>query len=169
MNSTSRLDSRKLARASGVKSTRLQRGVAAVEFAIVLPVLIIMLTIPVFFARVLMHYTVAAKAAQSATMFLSTLPLQEMQLGPRKTALAEVADTIAQTMTAELRPGGIDPVIIDVHCDGLTCGGPVAPKEIKVTVRMWMVDDYFPDLTRQYMADGYISVQYSSTMPYMGD
>jgi Flp pilus assembly protein TadG len=50
---------------SGQSSTR-QRGVAAVEFAILVPLLLILLTAPLYIGRVLWHYTVIHKAAHDA-------------------------------------------------------------------------------------------------------
>lgn len=167
MDSASRVDPGNVA--TGVKSRRAQRGVAAVEFAIILPVMIIMLMIPVFFARVFMHYSVAAKAAQSAAMYLATIPRQEMEYGPRKTAATLIAANIANITVAELRPGGEYPVGVDIECDGLTCLGPIAPKQVRVTVRMWMVDEISTAYTAGLIPETGVPITYAYTMPYLGE
>lgn len=167
MNSAFRVGPGKLATVA--RSTRRQRGVAALELAIILPVMIVMLMLPIFFARVLMHYSVAAKAAQSAAMYLATTSRQEMEHGPRKTAATSIAANIANITVAELRPGGEYPVGVDIQCDGLTCLGPIAPKQVRVIVRMWMVDEFTRAFTAGLIPDTGIPITYAYTMPYVGD
>src|SRR3954467_9708660 len=69
---------------------RKERGVAAVEFAILLPILIALLSLPVFFARVCMHYSVAQKAAQNSAMYIATIPYVEMYTQSRAIAASDI-------------------------------------------------------------------------------
>ena len=71
-----------------------QRGIAAVEMAIVLMALVAFLTMPVFFARYFWCYSVAQKAAQDAARFMSTVPLVEI----KSAAMVAEAVTVAKTI-----------------------------------------------------------------------
>jgi hypothetical protein len=123
---------------------RRQRGVAAVEAAIVLPILILFLTFPIFFARCYWHYTAAQKAAQDAARYLSTVPAQEMRSKKLAKAAAAIALEIAQKEIAELAPGTTidDP---QVYCDESLCGtfpGKL-PGTVHVLLNFGVVDNIF--------------------------
>lgn len=121
-----------------------QRGVAAVEAAVLLPVLILFITFPIFFARCYWHYTVAQKAAQDAARYLSSVPAQEMRSKKLAKAAAAVALDIARREIAELAPGTAidDP---QIYCDQSLCGtfpGKV-PNTVHVLLNFGMVDTGF--------------------------
>jgi hypothetical protein len=123
-----------------------QRGAAAVEFAIVLPLLVLVLTLFVFFARFFWHYTVAQKAAYDSARYLSTISAEEMRDAVLAPAAADIANDIAEIEVAELRPGRGAKPRIEIQCGGARCEGvrdrPL-PRTVSVTVRMDMFDDYF--------------------------
>jgi len=149
-------------------STTRQRGIAAIELAILLPLIIILATSVIFIARVLMSYSIAHKAAQSAAVYLATVPMSDMMDTSRKTAAQTIAGAVADITLAEVKPGGREPIVVDVHCDGLTCAGPTPPKEISVTVRMWMMDDFFFSQTGGIIPDGGLPLTVVVTIPYLG-
>lgn len=121
-----------------------QRGVAAIEAAIVLPILVLFLTFPIFYARCYWHYTVAQKAAQDAARYLSSVPAQEMRSKKLAKAAAALALQIAQREIAELAPGtSIDDP--QVYCDTSLCGTfpGTLPSTVRVLLSFGIVDKIF--------------------------
>ena len=126
-------------------SRRRQQGSAAIELALLLPVLVIFLTFPVFYTSVFWHYTVAQKAAKDAARYLSTISAQEMRSPVLAPAAAAIAREIARTEIAELAPGSVirDPVIEcgDDPCTGTESGA--LPTVVRVSVQFGMFDTWF--------------------------
>lgn len=123
-----------------------QRGAAAVEFAVLLPVLVLVLTLFIFFARVFWHYTAAQKAAYDAARYLSSVSEQEMRDDVLAPAAAAIANEIAQAEIAELSPGRGARPRVEIQCGGARCDGvwdAPLPRTVTVTVRMGMFDDLF--------------------------
>jgi Flp pilus assembly protein TadG len=126
---------------------QLQRGVAAIELAILLPaVLIFMVALPLFFGRCLWHYTAIHKATHDAARYLATVPLADMKNPVRAAAAIKVAQYIALQETQELTPGGIYPVDVQVNC---APGGCLNGnwQTVKVLVSLTMFDPVFPGIT----------------------
>ena len=123
-----------------------QSGSAAVELAIVLPVLFIMMTVPLFFARYFWHYTVAHKAAMDAARYLSSVSVREMRSTTLLPAAEQVAKGIVAEEIADLSPGLEAPDVF-IHCGTNTdCVGFRAlamPDAVIVTVSMHMHDNIF--------------------------
>jgi len=146
-----------------------QRGVAAVEFAVILPLLIFLIAVPIFFGRCLMHYTVIQKAAHDAAIYLATLPKTDLYTQLKWKGATDLAYQIIDEETAELNPGSDGFAHRDVECDGFVCGlvMPV-PKTITVEVRVQMLDDFILSFTRAFIpADG-ILLSAKVTVPYLG-
>lgn len=121
-----------------------RRGAAAIEAAIILPIIIVFLTFPIFYARCFWHYTAAQKAAQDAARYLSAVPAQEMRSKKLAKAAAVIALQIAQREIAELSPGTEidDP---QIYCDDVLCGsvpGKV-PDTVHVFINFGMLDNFF--------------------------
>ena len=150
-------------------SRRRQRGVAAVEFAVILPLLIFLIAVPIFFGRCLMHYTVIQKAAHDAAIYVATLPASDRYTQARWNSATDLAYQIIEEETAELNPGGGGIVLSDVECDGYTCGQvtPI-PKIITVEVRVQMVDEFFFAYTRAFVPWEGIPLTAKVTVPYLG-
>lgn len=121
-----------------------QRGGAAVEAAILLPIFVSFLTFPIFYARCFWHYTVAQKAAQDAARYLSAVPAREMRSKKLVKAAGAIAIEIANRELAELSPGTeIDPPIL--YCDDVVCGtySGTVPSNVRVVVNFGMRDTFF--------------------------
>jgi len=121
-----------------------ERGVVAIELGILLPILIVFLTFPVFYARCFWHYTAAQKAAQDAARYLSMVPAAEMRSKKLAKAAAAIAVEIARREIAELAPGtDFDPP--QTACDGLACGSTAGkvPDKVRVFINFGMVDSFF--------------------------
>lgn len=127
------------------------RGIAAVEFALVLPLLILLLMLPLYFGRALWHYAAMQKAAQNGARFLASVPLVTMR-DPNKVGFAkQLADDIARAHLAELNPGEIAPAV-DEFCNTLSCSGQITPTTVKVGVQMTVQDILFPEYTQMSIA-----------------
>lgn len=141
---------------------RPQRGIAAVELALILPVFLILLTFPLFFGRLFWHYSVMERAAQDAVRYLSTIPLSEMKNTARAPALAIVARSIVDAELAELAPGP-DAIIVTIGCDTGQCAGFSAPTNVYITIQLQMTDIFFSNVTSLV-----IPLTVNVTSPYFG-
>jgi Flp pilus assembly protein TadG len=124
---------------------RHQRGVAAVELAIILPILAILFTVPLFYSVYFWHYTAAQKAAQHAARYLSTITVQEMRSEALARAAGTIASDIARSEVAELSKAASVPVV-EVRCGAYQCtgiGSRALPDTVFVSVRMNMFDRFF--------------------------
>jgi Flp pilus assembly protein TadG len=145
-----------------------QRGIAAVELAIILPILVALLAVPFYFGRVFWHYTVAEKAAHDAALYLSSVPLTEMKSQSRIAAVVNVAQQIYDLEIAELNPGEYAPTPTFL-CNTMTCAGITIPDTVRVTVQMRVFDDFMSSFTTDYKdEEGGIALTVDVTLPYVG-
>lgn len=151
-----------------IRSPSWQRGVAAVELAIILPILVALLAVPFYFGRVCMHYEVAEKAAHDAALYLSSVPVTEMKSQARIGAVLGVAQQIYDLETAELNPGPY-PATPGFSCNAIPCAGLSIPDTVSVSVQMRVVDILFPLFTTNYTdEEGGIVLLAQVTLPYVG-
>lgn len=125
---------------------RLQRGAAAVEFALLIPVFVFVLIFPVLLGRCMWHYTAAQKAAYDAARYMSTISAQEMREPDLAMTAADIATEIAATEVEQLSPGGNNKITIQVACGGLSCIGvhsDALPETVTVSVQISMYDPIF--------------------------
>lgn len=148
-----------------------QRGAAAVELALILPLLAALLTVPLFFARYYWHYTVAHKAARDATRYLSSVSKAEILA--KKTPIGEIeaskfARSIASSEVAELNPGP-GGILVEAYCDTGLCTGAALPATVRAKITIEMSDFIFPKSTNQYLGfDGTLMITATVSMPYVG-
>jgi Flp pilus assembly pilin Flp len=131
---------------------RQQQGVAAVEFALVLPVIVLLIALTLLFGRIFWHYTVAVKAASDVATFMTLTRNSEMlearpDLG--EISIVKLARSIGETELAELSPGKAAMPVIDISCDGAPCRGDFIPNEILVIVRMRMYSAFMPEVLKK--------------------
>ena len=142
-----------------------QGGAAAVEAAIVMILLVIFLTLPVFYARVFWHYTVVNKAAQDAARYLSTVSAREMASRTLSKAAGDVALAIVMAEIAELDPDALvdEPV---VECGAVVCGRTgTTPATVHVIVTVQIFDTFFGAVDTG--RDGW-TLTADVTLPYVG-
>jgi len=142
-----------------------QRGAAAVEFAVLLPCLAIVLAPLIFCARFMWHYTVAHKAAQDAARYMATVPVVEMRSPTLAAQAKDVAIEIARRELGDLAPGE-DLRDADVLCDTNSCGvrtGTV-PRTVKVTLVFHMHDPIF----NTYLGPYGLPIEVDVVAPYVG-
>lgn len=119
-----------------------QGGSAAVELALILPALLLLIFMPLFIGRYFWHYTAAQKAAQDAARYLSTISVQEMREEVLAGQAAGIARSIVLAEIRELNPGPTAPTVI-IECGEDPCVGVAnlaLPETVTVTVRMRYFD-----------------------------
>lgn len=129
---------------------RHQRGVAAVEFALTLPAILLLLSFALFFGRLFWHYTVALKAAGDVATFVAlarSVEMTESRSDLGEVGIVTLARSIGTAELAELNPGNDGYPLIDISCDGFPCRGAQVPEEIGVLVQMKLFDVFLPALT----------------------
>lgn len=118
-----------------------QRGAAAAELAVILPVLLRWIFVPLSIGRSFWHYTAAQKAAQDSARYLSTISVQELREDELAEQAAAVAKNIALAGIQEHNPGTREPEIIMCGDDPCTGTGALpVPENVRVTVRMRYFD-----------------------------
>lgn len=144
-----------------------QHGLAAVEFAMFGLLLVTLLTVPLFFSRYFMHYTVAQKAARDAAIYMARLPQADMKDAALTHAAAAMAAEMATAQITSLRPGRTNFVDVGVTCDDGPCVDGV-PNRVRVHVRMRMYDDYFGMATYKLIGTEGVRLRTSVQMDYIG-
>lgn len=151
------------------QTKRRWRGNVAVEFAVLLPVILVLLAAPLLFGRVFWHYTVAQKAAQDAVRFLASANPAEIKTpgaSGGEAPVAAVARAIVQAEIAELN-GGLYAPGVDVLCDGGTCFGFQIPARVAVRVTIPIYDDYFGGITSVITGGDQILLKSVATTNYV--
>lgn len=128
---------------ASARNRKRTRGVAAVEFALVMPILLLLLVTPLYLGRYFYHYTVAQHAAQNSARYLSQVPLLEIVNPDRAKLAANVANEMVIQMLAELAPGPVVPNY-DVSCGSNKCAGVIRPTTVTVSIQILVVDIFFP-------------------------
>jgi hypothetical protein len=143
-----------------------QRGAAAVELALTLPVLLMLLAYIVFYGRVLYNYEVAQKAAHDAVRYLSSAAAVNMRNPAQVGNEVAVAQAIVNAELAGLNPGPGNGPFVFIQCDGVQCLGMSLPGLVKVEVQIRVQNDIFGYYT-PYMGDSWLQAR--STMRYVGN
>jgi Flp pilus assembly protein TadG len=149
------------------RHVRHQRGVAAVEVALILPLLLLMLAATLFLGRVFYNYEVAARAAHDAAGYLATVPQIEFRTPGQASNEAALALAIVTEEIAALNPGSTAP-FASVQCDGLPCVGANVPATIRVSVQLTLTDEILTSLTYFLTGDNGIALVADVTMNYVG-
>lgn len=144
-----------------------QDGSAAVEFALVLPILFITLVPLILYARYMWHYTVAQKAAQDAARYMSSVSQAEMKSKKLAGYAKNIAIEIARREVAELSPGE-EIYDADIQCTTSsgthTCGSTTAiPTSVNIFINFKIFDTVFGS----YLPFDMI-VESNVTMRYVG-
>jgi hypothetical protein len=141
-----------------------QRGVAAIELAILLPILLIGLASLVLLAQYMWHYTVVNRAAQDAARFMSTIPRTEMNSRILAGRASDVATEIVRRELSDLAPEDElgDPII---DCDTDDCGFQAG---IPHTVRVAVTFDFYDRIFQTYLGPRGLTITANVTMNYVG-
>jgi hypothetical protein len=144
------------------RRVRRQRGIAAIELALMMPVLITMLVFPLYLGRLFWHYTVMQHAAHDAARYVSNAPASEMSNQLRAVEVAQVGEAIIDKQLSELAPGELG-VIRKVNCDAVGCVGGNRPVTVRVGIRITVQDIFFPGQTWSE-----ITLDADVSYPYIG-
>lgn len=148
---------------------RTSQGSVAVEMAIITPIFLLLLSVPIFYARVFWYYSVAEKAAHDAARYLSSVTPAEMQTtgtGFDETKIVAVARWIAQEELREIVPA-TDGVPIDIICQPGPCGS-VVPNTVQVRIAIAVHDQVLGDLWPENMPASNLVLHSDVTMRYVG-
>lgn len=144
-----------------------ERGAAAVEMALILPILLLLLALPFYLAKVFWCYTAMQKAAHDAARFLSTAnPMEIRSLADDEAVVTGLAKAIVRAETAELNPIE-NQRTITVDCDLQACGNAV-PQKVRVVVTMQIGDPIFNSFTSIFTGDEGLPLTADVTMRYVG-
>lgn len=146
---------------------RYERGVAAVELAIILPFLVLLMALALLFGRTFWYYNVMQKAAHDSARYMSTVAVNDIRNLTRVSHATAVAYNIADQEMSDFNREAT-PWSVIVLCDGVGCDGFSAPETVRVVIRMPMVNDILGDLTVGFFGDGLLMTA-DVTMPYLGN
>lgn len=147
---------------------RRRRGIAAVEMALILPVFVLLLALPLFLGRALYHYQIMHRAAHDAARYLSSCAAPELRSPARTAAVVAAARAIA---TAELEgtAAGSGAPAIGVSCDGAPCTGLALPTVITVQISTLLEDAVFPYYSYNLLGMGGMPLIVPVSMHYVGN
>ncbi|SHM36585.1 TadE-like protein [Duganella sacchari] len=139
-----------------------QRGAVVLELALVLPVLLTMLTIVLFYGRITYNYDVAQKAARDGARYLASVAAANI----RNTTMLGHELNLTQNMVLTELDAMAGDALVFLTCDGTPCPGLTGalPAQVTVTIVVQIpniLPGYAPDLPTQRL---YIS----HTMRYVG-
>lgn len=152
-----------------------QRGIAAVELALILPLMLALLTVPLLFGRVFWHYTVAQKAAHDTARYLSEVPLSDITSSQQAKFHYTLARDIAAREMSDLNPGST-PTALTFECNyqpvyalpGYTpCDDVQTPKSLRVTVQIRVFDTIFPQSTLSIAGSDGLLLSAQVAVPYV--
>lgn len=146
------------------------KGSVAVEMAIILPIFLLLLAVPLYLGRIFWFYSVGQKAAHDAARYLSTVTQAEMRTpggGFDEAKVAATARWIAQQELEGILPFS-DGILIEVQCNGGTCGSAV-PTTVHVGVKITLHDALLGDMTTPLLGNTNLVLLGNVTLRYAGD
>jgi Flp pilus assembly pilin Flp len=145
-----------------------QRGVAAVEFAFLAVLLIVLVAGLIEFGRGLGYYDALAKGCRDAARYLSAVPASQ---------LSGAVDQARQRVLDSARAGGVpafDAGAVEVHCAPVACTALSQPgdiREVQVAVRYaFTLGGWFPAFWTLEAGGGgrsLLTLAPRATMPYL--
>ncbi|WP_373988209.1 TadE/TadG family type IV pilus assembly protein [Duganella sp. BuS-21] len=117
------------------------RGAVALELALVLPTLMVLLVVVLYYGRLAYHYAIVQKSMEAGTRYLSSVPF----INIRTSALAQHESNLTQAIVqTELASLG-NTALVAVSCNSAPCNmlSGVTPATISITVRV-DVPNIFP-------------------------
>lgn len=146
-----------------------EKGSIAVEMAFILPILVFLLTVMLFFARIFWVYSAGQKAAHDAARYISTATQAEMRTpggGFNEARVPAVARWIAQEELLDIVPM-TEGIAITILCDKIACSSTV-PKTVRVSVEISFQDYIFTDLIAEYLGKSNLTLTSNVELPYLG-
>lgn len=131
------------------RMVRRQRGIAAVELALIMIFTGFLLPVIFLFARVFYHYNVIKQATQDAANYMASVPRIEMYTSGGMTLVQARSRQMVINGIAE---AGITPpedLIITVRCNNnSTCSWATDVQDVQVDATFILADDFWQDTGR---------------------
>lgn len=149
---------------------RREQGSVAVEAAVILPILILFVAVPLFLARAFWYYSVAEKAAHDGARFLSQATRLEIQAstGGAAPGISALARAISDAELDGIK-SAVSGASVDAQCDGIACDGLSLPQTVRVVVRIRVHDDIFGFVTDEFFGPNGLLLTADVTMRYAGN
>lgn len=131
-----------------------QRGVAAVELALILVLSSFILPVVFLFSRVFYHYNVLKQATQDAANYMASVPRIELITSSGMSAAKARAEKIVADAVAG---SGIKPpeeLEVEIRCNNAMCFSSVPVNEVQVSAGFILFDDFWRD-TGPWLKDEY--------------
>lgn len=126
------------------RPTREQRGIAAIELALILGFGLLLVPAMLLLGRVLWQYSALQIAVHNANRTLTTLPRQEMlnytQTGA---AIVQVQQRLRDSVNDSGMPAVFTPQQLLVLCDIRLCGGPTPPSTVTMMLEVTIDEQVF--------------------------
>ena len=150
-------------------SRQAQRGVAAVEMAIVMVVMLLITAGMIEFGRTFWYFNALSKATRGAARVVSGVSTSDLADAATRAAALSSAQNLAVRVAngAGVRPAiTIDNVLIT--CDGGSCGA-ASPGDVTVSISDFSVSlgTWFPFVSSTNGSLGRVNLAPSTTMRYM--
>lgn len=146
---------------------RRAQGIVAIEFMVVLLLLLMVLPAALYFGRVFWQYNALQKACHGAARYMAAVPMVEMS---NATAYAVAVATTRQMVTDALDAAHVsgERTDVDVNCRPVGCGlASAAPATIEVVMAVVVRDDIFSNFTADWLGGlGAVSLTADITVPY---
>lgn len=146
---------------------RRQRGLASVEFALCIGVILSLLPAALLFGRTFLYYNVLLNASRGAAHYMAAVPLTEMSnLDNRLLAMANARQIVLDAATdARLEPPR--PTTIKITCNGEPCdGGTGAPGDIRIWFEVALPNDLLADALWDFRNGEGFTIKLDVTVPY---
>nr|WP_314635779.1 TadE/TadG family type IV pilus assembly protein [uncultured Janthinobacterium sp.] len=154
------------------RAARRQRGVAAIELALIMLFFMGLLPVVLLFGRAFLAYTALQKGVHDAARYMATLPLPQMASGDAAMQHAAFARQLVLDTMAETAPQ-LKAFSISIDCvyadDSYNCGSyPTAPLQVRIKVTMDTPVSFLPDLTRAWLPQlATIPLRANATLRYV--
>lgn len=131
-----------------------QSGVASVEFALILPFMLLILFAMLLFGRIFWTYNVLQKATHDAARYMTSISAEEFSNNVRfanakltaQTMVADAANTLSLS-------NSVVPDDVGLLCDNATCffnSTNTIPNVLTITLSVNLVDDSFYPFTGDF-------------------
>ncbi|MEW7847596.1 TadE/TadG family type IV pilus assembly protein [Massilia aurea] len=145
-------------------------GSVALEMALILPLFLLLVSVPLYIARVAWYYSAGQKAAHDATRYIATATQAELRTpggGFNEARVPAIARWIAQEELGEV-VAFADGADVTLLCDGAGCISG-APTKISTAIQIPLQDRLLGPLTENYLGTTNLTIVSKVTMRYVAD